>query len=168
MAEHDDKSLIGFDPLAWLSTDENDESTSENDIVPVADQDDASPESVTSPELTDDENDDGIEHDLEAPVSDETSPVLLLDSVLGIQNVMELQQKLRALLSSDKNIIDIDASGVTHVDTASLQLLIVFKKAVVNQGKELNIDFPSENFIESCELLGISEILGLNQASGFF
>jgi ABC-type transporter Mla MlaB component len=172
MAENDEKSLIGFDPLAWLNEDEDtaDHLQTEKKLSQAAESIEVETDlSDEAPKFSeDDDNSVVLEDETASTVIEDVSQGLLLDSVLGIQNVTELQQKLKALLSGTKTVIDIDASNVTHIDAASIQLLVVFKKAVVSQGKELNIDFPSENLIESCQLLGVSEILGLNQASGFF
>ena len=67
------------------------------------------------------------------------------------------------------NKIDIDASAVTTVDTATLQLLLVLKQTAVKMQKQVTIDFPSERFIEAAELLNLAELLNVDQAAaGFF
>jgi hypothetical protein len=43
------------------------------------------------------------------------------------------------------------------------------KRTAINLQKEVSIDFPSDKFIEVANLLGLSEMLDVDQAaSGFF
>ncbi len=92
----------------------------------------------------------------------------VLEPVLNIRDVAALHERfLVALDSSDK--IEIDASAVTVVDTATLQLLLILKRTAINLQKQVVIDFPSERFIEAGNLLGISEMLEVNQTfAGLF
>nr|WP_305908320.1 STAS domain-containing protein [Methylomarinum sp. Ch1-1]MDP4521142.1 STAS domain-containing protein [Methylomarinum sp. Ch1-1] len=93
---------------------------------------------------------------------------LLLDSTLTIAHVAALHQDMIARLDSREKI-EIDASRVNSIDTAVMQLLIVLKISALKAGKEVVIDFPSENFIEAAELLGLAEMLDVDQAAaGFF
>jgi ABC-type transporter Mla MlaB component len=93
---------------------------------------------------------------------------IVLESVQNIQNVSQLyEQALYALQNSEK--IDIDASAITSIDTATLQLLLILKRTAIKRQKEVSIDFPSDKFIEVANLLGLSEMLDVDQAaSGFF
>jgi len=82
--------------------------------------------------------------------------------------VAVLHQRLTQMLSNFE-AIDIDASGVTMIDTATLQLLLILKQTAIGLQKSISIDFPSDKFIEASELLGIAEMLEVDQAaSGFF
>ncbi|MGY6274967.1 STAS domain-containing protein [Methylomonas sp. MgM2] len=93
---------------------------------------------------------------------------VVLASVQNIQNVAELHDRLIHVLDSAKKI-EVDASAITTVDTATLQLLLVLKQTALKLQKEVNIDFPSEKFIEAAELLGLAEMLDVDQAAaGFF
>jgi ABC-type transporter Mla MlaB component len=93
---------------------------------------------------------------------------LILEASQTIQNVGELQEKLQHLLDIG-NKIDIDASAVTQIDTATMQLLLVLKLTASSLQKEVNIDFPSDRFLEAAKLLGVAEMLSVDQvASGFF
>lgn len=93
---------------------------------------------------------------------------ITLESTQSIQNVVELHEKLLlALQDSDK--IEIDASAIQQIDTTSLQLMLVLKRSAINLEKEVSIDFPSERFVEAATLLGLAEMLEVDQAAaGFF
>ncbi len=134
MAENDDKNLIGFDPLAWME---------------------GEPE----------ENNQKKEKEAENNVDDNQ---IVLESILNIQNVNKLYEQLKNSLD-EHNKIEIDASAVEQIDTANLQVLAVLKQTAVKLHKEIIFDFPSDKFLESAELLGLSEILELDHAAaGFF
>ena len=90
--------------------------------------------------------------------------VIKLDSVLNIQNVAGLHARLLKALDNNSSI-SLDASAVNVADTASLQLLLILKRTAIKLQKEVAIDFPSDRFIEAAELLGISEMLEVDQAA---
>lgn len=173
MSKKDEISMIGYDPLAWLHEaevekqafeqqantsdawveldDEPDIETKQNGWVETENSD--SDEWVSNTESSD-EN--GCEH------KDATSQTqsIVLNSVQNIQTVSQLQAQLLLALAGG-NKIDIDASAVTQIDTATLQLLVVLKQTAVNQKKAVSIDFPSERFIEAAKLLGLSAVLNV-------
>lgn len=158
MAEKQDAGLIGYDPLAWIDAEEEgDEGVSEQGEARVMPDSEAETQSPGEP----------LQQASAGAVLVE-SPTLILESVLAIQNVGELYQQLLALLASH-DCIELDASAVSSIDTAALQLLIALKKTAVLSGKDVVIDFPSEKFIEAADLLGVAEILGIERvAAGFF
>lgn len=194
MSDNDDNSMIGYDPLAWL--DEDVQPLESNpipvslpnasaNIVSVAD---TSP-TVTEPEFQQTASADQANSNSDIDLPEEnteseeqanwTEPAvemdsafsgrqIQLDAVQNIQNVNQLHEKLlQALDAVDK--IDIDASAVNQIDTATLQLLLVLKRTAVKLQKNVTIDFPSEKFIEAADLLGLSEMLDVDQAAaGFF
>jgi len=81
---------------------------------------------------------------------------------------LELHGKLMQALK-DNDSLEIDAANVNNIDTASLQLLVVLKQEAFKLGKDIVFDFPSDRFIEAAELLGIDNMLGVDQsAAGFF
>ncbi|WP_020482356.1 STAS domain-containing protein [Methylomonas sp. MK1] len=169
MAEQDEDSLIGYDPLAWMHrSDFKQDSQKAEAAESAADSwtELASPTEVSS----------NLEMDLsqvpadvsELSTSEGERAVLVLEPVLNIQNVAVLHQRLTQMLSNFE-AIDIDASGVTMIDTATLQLLLILKQTAIGLQKSISIDFPSDKFIEASELLGIAEMLEVDQAaSGFF
>ena len=179
MAEQHDSSLIGFDPLAWLvqeptaaefelnpplqadpealtetlETPSQDQSLSEIVTISPADTDDLYTLSDTMTETS---------------ASTLGSTALALEAQVSIQHVAQLHQRLVSALQNHHSI-DIDASAVTSIDTASLQLLVILKQTALQEQKSVAIDFPSEAFIAAAKLLGLSELLDVDQpASGLF
>jgi ABC-type transporter Mla MlaB component len=93
---------------------------------------------------------------------------LALEAQVSIQHVAQLHQRLVSALQNHHSI-DIDASAVTSIDTASLQLLVILKQTALQEQKSVAIDFPSEAFIAAANLLGVSELLDVDHpASGLF
>jgi len=178
MAEKEENNLIGFDPLAWM----NDESTATNGSTKNTDtKSETSVEKKQESEDVDNIAEEvGTEEIVEVKTETLVEPVgqqnesisddckITLEATLNIQNVTDLYERLIKLLESN-NQIEIDASAVVSIDTATLQLLIVLKQTAIKLHKEVIIDFPSDRFIEAAELLGLSEMLEVDQAAaGFF
>ncbi|PPK73237.1 ABC-type transporter Mla MlaB component [Methylobacter tundripaludum] len=84
-----------------------------------------------------------------------------LDSTLTIQNVVKLHEKLKNLLGAYDEI-EINASDVSSIDTATLQLLVSLKKDEVKLQKKATIIYPSPRFVESAKLLGLLDVLGVH------
>lgn len=173
MAEKDESSLIGYDPLAWLHR-----QAEERPISPLPlEYADAEPQSWAVVEQTaaetwsEPETESAGWRDTTFETQEEPASALaaiVLDPVLSIQNVAQLHERLLGALDSS-NKIEIDASAVTMVDTATLQLLLILKRTAIKQQKQVAIDFPSDRFIEAADLLGISEMLEVDRAAaGFF
>ena len=99
---------------------------------------------------------------------DNTDNSIVLETIQSIQNVGLLHQRLQRVLDAQEKL-EIDASAVTQIDTATLQMLLVLKLTAVKLQKEVNIDFPSQKFIDAAYLLGLAEMLSVDQAaSGLF
>jgi anti-anti-sigma factor len=98
--------------------------------------------------------DPGLEPDAVFPAAES---VIHLDANLTIQNVVKLHEKLKNSYSVHDSI-EIDASQVTTIDTATLQLLAALKKDADKQQKSVVIVAPSRRFIESAALLGLLEL----------
>ena len=100
-------------------------------------------------------------------VSDEMSiegvvePLITLEAASTIQNVVKLYEQLKKSYSAN-NAIEIDASCVSSIDTATLQLLVALKKDAIKEDKIVVFAAPSQRFIESAELLGLLEILNVD------
>lgn len=98
------------------------------------------------------------------PVSDEieiegvVESLITLEATSTIQNVVKLYEKLKRSYSANK-VIEIDASCVSSIDTATLQLLVALKRDAIKEQKNVVFAAPSERFIEAAELLGLLEIL---------
>ncbi len=167
MAEKQEDSLIGYDPLAWMDDGSSDSSKvdeslslskTEQEPVTVAETKTETEEMPTAV--------DWVETEEQGDVAADSAVVL--EAVQNIQNISGLYDKLLSLFEqTDK--IEIDASAVMTIDTATLQMLIVLKQTAVKAQKDVVFDFPSERFIEAAELLGLAEMLGMDTAAaGFF
>lgn len=184
MSEKQPSSLIGYDPLAWLNDVEPEteslpvEALSDNAELPTkTTEPSASIDSGEHAGIDADEEDqldvihankNASESELDNLSDGLVDNVISLQSVVNIQQVRELHQQLLNALENNKKI-EIDASEVTNIDTASLQLLLVLKTTAIIQQKEIVFDFPSERFIDSARLLGIDGLLDIDQAAaGFF
>jgi anti-anti-sigma regulatory factor len=141
-----------------------------NDDELIAVNSDSLSEAFSSPEhLEDGQNEvamnfnaDEQENDVsEQMVADEVAePVINLDPTLSIQNVVKLYEKLKKSYAA-YDAIEIDASHVTSIDTATLQLFVALKKDSVKQNKEVVFFQPSPRFIESAKLLDLVEALDI-------
>jgi anti-anti-sigma regulatory factor len=89
---------------------------------------------------------------------DEAGPIINLDAVLSIQNIVKLHEKLKNSFAVH-DLIEINASQVVSIDTATLQLLVALKKEAGKQQKNIVVTEPSQRFIESAGLLGLLEVL---------
>lgn len=189
MAENDEDSMIGYDPLAWLHENTKSESIAEVDNpenkVAGADENQMNNVDTLSTELsfevTDIMSSATPEEDLPLTGSDDAEhresvhdsldtvdSSITLEPIQNIQNVGLLHQRLQRALDIQEKL-DIDASAVTQIDTATLQLLLVLKLTAVKLQKEVSIDFPSQKFIDAAYLLGLAEMLSVDQtASGLF
>ena len=144
MAEKKTENSTDYNPLAWMN--------------------DASAQTESTEEMS---NENMKKETVNETIEQKDSKITL-DATLNIQSVSSLYEGLLNLLES-QNKIEIDASAVTSIDTATLQVLIVLKQTAVNLHKEIIIDFPSDKFIEAAELLGLSEMLEVDQAvAGLF
>ena len=79
---------------------------------------------------------------------------------LDIPQAEKLQKRLLAALEKNCDI-ELTGESVERVDTAGLQLLLAFQKAVNQQGSKITWKLPSEILINSARKLGIAEELRL-------
>jgi ABC-type transporter Mla MlaB component len=94
------------------------------------------------------------------PVEAAVEPHIDLEKDATIKNVAALYNTVKNALAAH-DVIEINASEVASIDTATLQLLVSLKKDAPNLGKTVEIIYPSERFLESAKLLGLTEILGV-------
>jgi ABC-type transporter Mla MlaB component len=66
---------------------------------------------------------------------------------------------LRAL--EDGAAVDLDLSAVTRMDTAGIQLMLVFVLEMRRQNRELNVSAASEMVKQCATSAGVVELLGL-------
>ncbi|MBE0470500.1 MAG: STAS domain-containing protein [Methyloprofundus sp.] len=167
MTTKNNDSLIGFDPLAWISDDhetpeQDDYSLEQRDQSDGAIVDELEPE-ILATKVSHQES--LIEPEINEQIDNSK---IILDATLTINTVQELHGKLVQALQ-DNDSLEIDAANVKSIDTASLQLLVILKQEAFKLGKDIVFDFPSDKFIEAAELLGIDNMLGVDQsAAGFF
>jgi anti-anti-sigma regulatory factor len=76
-----------------------------------------------------------------------------------IADVGSLQQQLRAALDAPQIVLD--ASGVERVDTAALQLLVVFQREAARRGKQMNWAGVSAPLHDAASQLGLAQTLAL-------
>ncbi|MDO9268940.1 MAG: STAS domain-containing protein [Methylobacter sp.] len=187
MATSEENNLIGYDPLAWMEvdTDKNEDhlitddligNTDENAILNITKEDELvidkiDDENVSAfiEEMTDDYSMDANdivpqEADADDSVPEEVDDSLIdLDATLTIQNVVKLHERLKNLLAMHDEI-EINASDVSSIDTATLQLLVSLKKDAVKLQKKVTIIYPSPRFVESAQLLGLLDVLDVHDA----
>ena len=186
MATSEENDLIGYDPLAWMDgdTDKNEDHLITDDLIgKIADEsailniteedelviDEIEDESVSAliEEMADDYchgcNRYGAQEAVaEDSVSEETEDSQIdLDATLTIQNVVKLHEKLKNSLAMHDEI-EINASDVSSIDTATLQLLVSLKKDAVKLQKKVTIIYPSPRFVESAQLLGLLDVLDVH------
>jgi anti-anti-sigma regulatory factor len=100
----------------------------------------------------------------EESASEETEEGMCdLDATLTIQNVVKLHEKLKNLVAVHDQI-EINASDVSSIDTATLQLLVSLKKDADKLNKKVTIIYPSPRFVESAKLLGLLDVLDVEDA----
>ena len=176
-AANDKKKLMDYDPIAYLDHESGNRMM--EDVIMTAEavqeqlvisDDDSLSASANDYELLEAESgviDMNTVADLpEDQISDEAEEdiaesIINLDATLTIQHVVVLHEKLKKSYSAN-NSIEINASQVSSIDTATLQLLVALKKNAVKQQKEVIFVNPSRRFIESAELLGLREILDID------
>lgn len=88
----------------------------------------------------------------------DAEPSISLDANLSIQNVVALHERIKKSYAAF-DTLEIDASKVAAIDTATFQLLVALKKDAAKQEKEVIITAPSARFIESAGLLGLLDVL---------
>jgi len=83
-----------------------------------------------------------------------------LQNQLGIQHVSGLKTELESALSAGDSVL-LNASAVESVDTAGLQLLVAFVQHAALKNSAFEWQSPSDAFIETAEIMGLSAVLQL-------
>ncbi|MEY4748801.1 MAG: hypothetical protein RIQ60_1015 [Pseudomonadota bacterium] len=84
------------------------------------------------------------------------APLLRIEGDMSIYRAVELKQ----LLFAEPLAQEIDLAGVTEIDTAGLQLLLLAKKSAMADGRELRLSGHSPAVIELFDLLDIAGWFG--------
>ena len=85
-----------------------------------------------------------------------TSPLAIHENMTIYQARAQKEQLLAALATTGK--LELDLSGVAEMDTAGLQLLMLLKREVLQQGKRLTISGHSpavQQILDFCNLVGV-------------
>lgn len=140
-------SVLGDDPLSWLGK--------EDTKTGRQAQDNNQPD--TKPAGT----------DINIPVTadDETGnePVnITLDPVITLTEVSQLKDSLLGHIGASE--IHIDVSKVEHIDTAGMQLLLAFSKAIQKKGGKLSWTGWSAAYSGTAELLGLTSEVGVKES----
>jgi len=186
MATNEENDLIGYDPLAWMdgNTDQDEDQSITDDLIDNADENpilDISEDdelvvdvigddnaSALIEEMADEYFPDAIDTVTEEIIADDMesegteSSQIDLDATLSIQNVSKLHEKLKKTLAIHDEI-EINASDVSSIDTSTLQLFVALKKDADKLQKKVTIIYPSPRFVESARLLGLLDVLDVQE-----
>ena len=165
------KSLIGIDPLAWMSDEvseidlvsvETEEvSASEPKTVEVVDEEHSVEESTTEVEaITDTE-----EVDQETKEEEMTDMEIKkggdgfkLEGPISIADVAELHEQFKTYIAEGDDL-EIDCSEVEGVDAAALQLLTAFINEAEKQDNKLIWKEPSDSLQATVLMMGLKDEL---------
>lgn len=81
-------------------------------------------------------------------------PTLAIEGELTIFTAAEQKPKLLKFLNKGKQL-EINLAGVTEIDTAGLQLLILIKREAAQVGKSLSFVMHSKAVLETLELANL-------------
>jgi len=82
---------------------------------------------------------------------------LVIDDDMTIYQAQTQKEQLLAALAAADHL-ELDLSGVAEMDTAGLQLLMLLKREVLQQGKRLTISGHSpavQQILDFCNLVGV-------------
>ena len=144
------KSMIGHDPLAWLKDDTEEEKIVEEAISTPEPEKKATKKSKSKSQPVETE-------------ADNDEKVFEFKSIQDISVVAGLHEQLKKLFSHKKVIMDV--SNIERIDTASLQVLYAFIEEVKVNDVEIAWRSPSEAMITSVRLLGMEEVLQLDNVA---
>ncbi len=85
-------------------------------------------------------------------------PLIELGSDATMKHLATLYDTVKHVLAAHDRF-EINASNVTTIDTATLQLLVSLKKDAPRLNKTVDIIYPSPRFIESAKLLNLLDVL---------
>jgi len=103
-----------------------------------------------------------------APDAAKPEPVndtrVILPESLGMEQMLELHQKLKQVVVLDGKAVVLDGKAVESTHAVGLQLLTAFIGEIASRGAEVQWQGPSDELIASAKLLGLSETLQLPAA----
>lgn len=80
---------------------------------------------------------------------------------LGMPNVDGFKEELSKFLASDAGEYTLDASEVTRIDTAGIQLLLAFVRELEHQARAVHWHEPSPVILNAAHTLAVSQAMGL-------
>jgi len=159
------KSMIGFDPLAWLG-DDSEDVTSENAESEIKAKS-AKKKSVKKKTA----KKKAVKKTKEKPEVKEVEEVETAESIegdvltlSGIQDISKSESLKEEMLDlvKDSKQIKIDASDVGRIDGSALQLLCGLFSYAKSNDIELSWIDPSDAMMASAEHLGVKDEIGLD------
>ncbi|MEO8808965.1 MAG: STAS domain-containing protein [Rhodanobacter sp.] len=94
-----------------------------------------------------------------AATIDEPEVMVRLPADCRLAAQAALKMKLQDTM--DRGDIVVDAGGLERIDTAALQLLVVFRRELERSGGELRWHGTNQTLHEAAALLGLEELLNL-------
>ena len=143
-------SVIDDDPLTRPGDDEAHSKQHEHDNIDTSKQSDPaiSEKKIPVSAVREDDSQDSV--------------TIILDPVITLAEVRYLKESLLGYI--DARQIQVDVSKVEHIDTAGLQLLLAFSKALEKQGGKVIWLGWSAAYSNTAELLGLTAALGLEES----
>jgi len=87
--------------------------------------------------------------------------IITCEGVLDLSTAEDLRARLRAAVTRGAEV-ELLASGVQQIDTASLQLLCAAARELAAQGRPLRVTGASPPFLLAARRLGLAGVLGLD------
>ncbi|MDX8398488.1 MAG: STAS domain-containing protein [Mariprofundaceae bacterium] len=163
MSSNKPEDMVGHDPLAWIAEiAEEPELEAEPEVIAEKSETkqepvEAEPVVVEPVEVVIEEKTEAISSNAKQGVQ---GMVVTFEGDLGIAQVADMHKRLVAVLQTASEC-SLDMSEVSHVDTASLQVLCAF----VSDAKKLDVSWQwhgvPESVTKTANALGLSEALGL-------
>jgi anti-anti-sigma regulatory factor len=84
---------------------------------------------------------------------------LTLPERFDITGIEALKARFEKTLEKDADTIEVNAQGVTHMDSSGAQLLLSFQRAAEARQKTIKVVKISDDFMGAAELLGIQRFI---------
>ena len=148
------ESVMGHDPLAWIAVEDTDDvaPVEEEKVAPASIVDEATPEHKAEEEV--------LSNVVEMAEQAASGTSIVLDGDVGIANINTLHVQLQeALQTADK--ITVQASELSHVDTAAVQLLYAFVRDAKKVDVEVVWKGVPDSLHQTIAVLDLTEKMGM-------
>ena len=160
-----DSSLIGVDPLAWLSDEEKETVLQQSQEQETQDSVPENIEETTVAKEIMSEPDENVEEETkELEQADKTTYTVSLEDAVTIRDVAELMDELSFISEETKEVV-FDCSNIEKTDAAALQLLTGYYLFAIEEGKTVTWNNPTEAFCHAVSLLGLDDIINISLAA---